>query len=297
MIRLWIAASLPGIPYDVFAKTTGYLSGVKQTQCPGEGEMCLWKYIANADLETAWPLAEVTKNYNPSLWRNVEWLLYTASRLRELLPVVSPKLAAIKLQYASKFSPSSVTPSSSTHCVVHYRVGDLVKWAQAMDVNNKSVILHPMSFAAAVASFSPRPTTVEILEGGASHFDTRAIDGSISNKTISTDIDKVTLANKMKSFAFLQRVKHAIEEQLPDALVTFSSGTADEDWYKLSQASKAVIAVGSFAHTAVMAGTNNQVRSPASSSLDFASRDLEQPMQIREGWETYPYEYFELSEW
>ena len=58
------------------------------------------------------------------------------------------------------------------HCVVHYRVGDML----SLHVNG-GMIINPAAVAAAAASFAPAPTSVEILDGGVGW----GVDGAVNS--------------------------------------------------------------------------------------------------------------------
>jgi hypothetical protein len=212
-------------------------------------------------------------------------MLYFPSLLREIIGPAGKVLAAKKLEYALAFAPNLLAPSPPRHCVVHYRVGDLAEFLHQLK-QQRAVNLSPKSLASAVASFRPPPLTVEILNGGAFHFNKDYLTRDAINITEDTE--------EAKSFQAIINLKDAIAQMLPDAQVSINSGgTVDEDWFKLSQAPMAAVSMGSFALSAVLAGTNNQIRSPASKDL-LNPIEQEAPTQMRPGWITYGYE---LEDW
>ena len=135
--------------------------------------------------------------------------LYFSRILRDVLPMLGPDLRAqveayqAYQRYAARADPSSAaaalppllsgavlgssdggTPAGGDsrsaggtgllrrHCVVHYRVGDML----ALHVNG-GMIINPAAVAAAAASFAPAPTSVEILDGGVGW----GVDGAVNS--------------------------------------------------------------------------------------------------------------------
>lgn len=248
--------------------------------------MCFGKYLFNGSGKV--PLSEEQlAAINAEMRTHTgDQMLYYQSVYGAAAVPMGHALATKKSGYAEVVDPNLLALSPLRHCVVHYRVGDFVEYAsQFSEGDDGFSIVSPKSVAVAMASFYPSPLTVEILNSGASHFE----DTLMSNHSQSReDIEKA------KSWRALQKLKDAISEALPDARVSMSfNGTPDEDWFKLSKAPLAVISMGSFGLSAVMAGMNNQVRSPATWHLLDVSGQGEST-QIRSGWITYEYE---LEDW
>jgi hypothetical protein len=287
-ISEWLMFSIPGYAYASKSKLDGQKQYWSQCEDPfvdGLEATCFSRYLWNRSVEVRLD-ADQLVSVNAEMERNggTSKILYYPSILKAILGPAGRILADNKLEYAEAFAPNLVVSSPSNHCVVHYRVGDLVEYLQEHYPDQRPRILSPKSVASAVASFRPPPLTVEILNGGTFHFDLL--------KNHSQRKEDIEVAKSLQAIIDL---KDAIAQLLPDAQVSISSGgTPDEDWFKLSQAPMAAVSLGSFALSAVLAGTNNQVRSPASKHLLNPWIGQEAPTQMRPGWTSYE---FELEDW
>lgn len=245
--------------------------------------MCFGKYLFNARGEVPLSEEQLTAINAEMTTHTHDQMLYYSSVIKAAAVPMGHVLATKKIEYAEVFDPSLLASSPLRHCVVHYRVGDFVEYMSQW--GDDVAIVSPKSVAAAMASFHPSPLTVEILNGGTSHFAAEQISNHSQSRE---DVEKA------KSVRALQKLKDAISRVLPDARVSISfNGTPDEDWFKLSKAPLAVVSMGSFGLSAVMASTKNQVRSPATQHFMNASMRV-MPTQIRPGWTTYQYE---LEDW
>jgi len=257
----------------------------KYIECPGVNEMCFGKHLFNSRGEV--PLNEeqlATVNAEMHAGQHPGQMLYLTSVIKAAGVPMGNILGTKKVEYLEAFDPDLLAPLPSRHCIVHYRVGDFAEYTQH-NSNRDAGMVSAKSVVAAMASFHPGPLTVEILNGGASHFDANLL---LNHSQGREDTEEA------KSFRALQKLKDAISEAFPDAQVSLSGNrTADEDWFRLSQAPLAVVSMGSFGVSAVMAGTNNQVRSPATQHLLNVHNQIA-PTQLRPGWTTYQYE---LEDW
>jgi hypothetical protein len=272
VISTWASNLING--YNSTEKCCGRLHGI---QCAGSSYMCLAKYLAfqPTDLgKVSLGAEDLAKLHEVMETEGHNHMLYLTRVLKLVVGGVGPVLASAMRRYAEEYNPKLLQMMGPGHCVVHYRVGDVadyrVRWPNST--------INPRSLARVVSNFVPQPTTVEILNGGASNH--------VNNEE-----------NKAKSVARLEELQESIKERLPGARVSVNfNGSADEDWFKLATAPMAVISAGSFGASAAIAGLNNQVRSPATSNILAPQRWdwREPPSEIREGWKTYAYE---IREW
>jgi hypothetical protein len=147
--------------------------------------------------------------------------------------------------YAKQNPQLLVKPKAEA--VVHYRVGDVL---------DNEPPMHPRSLARALASLSPQPKTIELLNGGFSF-------GPSPHKG----------ANIKFSVWLLKMLSDEIFKVLPDATVTMPTAasvkrfTVDQDWAKLVNAKSMVCGAGSFGFSAAVARDHSdpttQTRTPA----------------------------------
>ena len=237
---------------------------------------------------------------------------------------VLQQLGADLRRQMEQFAPGSLRALHESHCVVHFRVGDFLnlKGALGEGIPSPGVeaereahtperaaqdeqeqyeavhhwIIHPESIAAAVASFTPRPETIEILDGGAGH---------MSSSSALTDQDLVA----RRSAAALSNLTRALQSALPNARVYYShQRSADEDLFRLAAARLLVLAGGSFGLVGAAAGAwgRQQVRLPsaehhldlfrgmeaAASTAHFATMfvplsEAAPPPSLPDGWKEY----------
>lgn len=270
LIAAWIFASTP--QYQNYNLSRHSLYEIEQ--CPGA--MCFGKYLQSR----AGPLlsTETLQVVNTmELIKDMENEIYSSKVLKAVVAEAGLALASAMRLYpwfSHTHTQAHIPERGSRHCTVHFRVGDLISYGRMWGLEPK--IIAPASVAAAVASFSPHPTSIEILGGGMDH--------------------DSTPAEQVKSLAVLESLEREIEAKIPGAAVfTDFNGSADEDWYKMASSPMLVFAVGSFAETAAVAGQNNSVRSPACKNMMYANEtNKDEETEIRPGWTTYAYE---MQEW
>jgi len=290
-ISVWLADAISR-PRGLNLSLTGSYShwpedrfvGQQYHQCHGDDNMCFGKYLFKTHGEVPLSVDQLTTvNAEMHARHKGGQMMYLTSVIKVGGVSMGNLLHTKVVEYAQAFNPLWLAPVSRRHCVVHYRVGDFVEYTQKY--RGEAEIVNAKSVAAAMSSFDPSPLTVEILNGGISHFP----EGLLPNHSqVMEDTEKA------RSVRFLHKLKHAISEAFPAAHVQFGgTRTTDEDWFRLAQAPLAVVAMGSFGVSAAMAGANNQVRSPATRHL-LNVHDQIAPTQIRPGWTTYRYE---LEDW
>ena len=124
--------------------------------------------------------------------------------------------------YASGQDPQ-LLKAPHADAVVHYRVGDVL--------SNEAPI-HPRSIAKALASLSPQPTTIEVLNGGFKFGQGRNFE------------QRLGLA--LSSVKILRMLSDEILKALPNATIKMPTihsaklSTVDEDWAKLVTAKSTV---------------------------------------------------------
>lgn len=296
------------INYLTFAGIKGYLGAKDATvqlkmlwgsQCPDA--MCFGKYLVhslhdNISFGTAGgdrglatlvqELNAVKKKENFHVTRGPG--MHSLNMLKKVL-FAAPDLAALAKSYASTFAPELLhLQPALRRCTVHFRVGDI----SATPFCKGHFVFDPASIAAAVASFSPLPESVEILNGGSGHcFLPSKVSGELQECPASM-IEKL----QRKSDALLNELQQAIETQIPGVQVVLGSKTSapDEDWFKLATSPMMVISAGTFGVTAALASVNSSIRSPAMTNGLCPQLGQEAPGSLRSGWSTYAYA---LKEW
>lgn len=124
--------------------------------------------------------------------------------------------------YANAHDPQLLR-ASHADAVVHYRVGDVL--------SNEPPI-HPRSIAKALASLSPPPKTIEVLNGGFKFAQGRTFEAH--------------LAMAISSVKLLRMLSDEIFEVLPNTTITMptihtaEASTVDQDWAKLVTAKSVV---------------------------------------------------------
>jgi hypothetical protein len=277
LILWWYFGNMPGWIYQNL-----YRDGFEQLgeeQCPGSEKMCFGKYIKEVAQVTPLSTQKVLELNRYTTQRflhehniRIESFIFDPITLQLVSESFGADLAIATQGYTDTYS-LQIHQNGSKHCVVHYRVGDKLKSA-----GYQNLIISPESFAAAVASFTPLPDTIEILNGGINHGNDR-----LENEEIR------------KSWDLLEEVRVTIEAEIPSARVIMStSGSADEDWFKIATASMVAFTPSTFALTAALAGVNNKVRSPEPGLLKSVNYTEQPPRIIRPGWTTYSYDLREF---
>lgn len=155
--------------------------------------------------------------------------------------------------------------ASARHCVVHYRVGDVVTQGAKM-------LPAPSSLAAAVAGLAP--SSVHILSSGMNHLCPHAKDC------------------RGRSQRMLQALAAGVRRRLPGVTVHVqleeALNHADADFYRMALAPMLVTSTGSFAMAAAIASTG-QVRTPACKQMSLCRPQMP-PKALRPGWQTYAFE-------
>lgn len=161
---------------------------------------------------------------NPRLMKAQEILsnrygIYQPHTVKDLImPELHGDLSKAFTKYATENDPGLLNVTSWAEAVVHYRLGD------ALD--NEPPI-HPKSIAWALASLSPQPKTIEVLNGGFNFKPSKA--------------DTIRYSAWM-----LKMLSDEIFKLLPDAKVTMPTDrslrktTVDQDWAKLLHAKSLV---------------------------------------------------------
>lgn len=145
--------------------------------------------------------------------------IYQPHTVKDLMmPELHDDLSEAFATYASENDPGLLNETSWAEAVVHYRVGD------ALD--NEPPI-HPRSIARALASLSPQPKTIEVLNGGFNF--------------------KPSKAETLRySVSMLKMLADEIFKVLPNAQVSMPTDislqhtTVDQDWAKLLHAKSMV---------------------------------------------------------
>eukprot|EP00966_Prymnesium_polylepis_P087680 2029035-Prymnesium_polylepis.3 len=162
-----------------------------------------------------------------------------------------------------------------------------------------------MDVAAAVASLSPRPQTVEVLSSGLMRKHGIQYTGKYKRSEASAQ-------------AHLKNLSDTLVASMPGVTVVFSSNTSsvDRDFFRMVAAPQLVTGVGSFALAAAAARSCGQpTRTPATRSQLFPCNETgggeeEQPLRQGEAvggpdqprvlggcdWKTYAYKCFPLAE-
>jgi len=276
VISAWLFANTPELTFYKMSRTGLFAD----EQCPWA--MCFGKYLQSTKSPTLSKKIIPALNYwGGDFLTHVDHEIYWLHLLKAVVADAGPALASAVQSYG-RFSETLNPQRSSRHCTVHFRVGDLMSFAEIKDYSWKSII-SPTSVATAVASFSPQPTSIEILGGGIWH-----TGMNMTDEQHAADIEK--------SLAVLEKLEEEIKTKVPGAVVFQGlNGTADSDWYKMATSPMLVFAAGSFATSAAMAGQNNSVLSPATEYLLYLSEDTKSDVTtIRPGWNTFD---FEMQEW
>ena len=208
--------------------------------------------------------------------------IYFTSVIVATLPLIGPDLRTQLKRYANFHDASllrgwtdRVTPSEDAHCVIHYRVGDFLTL-----VNQDGLIISPASVAAAAASFRPRPTTIEVLDGGIGWNSSIGVDSEASST-----IDR--------SLEALYNLSLALKAALLAAWLPPSTlRSPDEDLYIMANAPMLVTAGGSFGLVGAIGGAaGQQVRSPATDHhMDISGSSRRKVgRSLRKGWSEYVY--------
>ena len=163
-------------------------------------------------------------------------------------------------------------------CLVHYRVGDML----SLMGNTTFSAIDPRSVAAAVASFRPLPTAVEVVGGGVDWLSPSSVDQSPSS---------VASRSRRALGALLQALRDALPPTTriggpPDR-------PADDDFWRLAQSPMLVLGAGSFGLAAALAGRpGQQVRSPACGHLLDVVNTRRAPRheRWRPGWREYAFD-------
>lgn len=171
--------------------------------------------------------------------------IYQPQTVRDyMMPEIHNDLAHAFKSYATTHD-RKMLKAPEADAVVHYRVGDAL-------LNEPPI--HPASIAKALASLTPKPKTIEVLDGGFSFK---------PDKPESTKF----------SVWLLKLLSDEILAVLPDAKIfmptakSVRQASVDEDWAKLVNAKMMVAGAGSFGLSAAIArnhsDTHKQTRTPA----------------------------------
>ena len=162
-----------------------------------------------------------------------------------MLPEIHNDLRKAVETYAKQDPQLLVEPKAEA--VVHYRVGDTL---------DNEPPMHPRSLARALASLTPQPKTIELLNGGFNF-------GASDHKGLTIKF----------SVWLLKQLSDEIFKVLPDATVTMPTmasvkrSSVDQDWAKLVNAKSMVCGAGSFGFSAALARDHTvpttQTRTPA----------------------------------
>ena len=139
-----------------------------------------------------------------------------------MMPEVQNDLMKALRTYATKNDPRMLDVPEAD-AVVHYRVGDIL--------SNEPPI-HPRSIAEALASLSPQPKTIEVLNGGFKFAE---------NRNFNTQ-----LSFAVSSMKLLRSLSDEILKALPNSTITMPTTktakhfTVDQDWAKLVNAKSIV---------------------------------------------------------
>ena len=162
----------------------------------------------------------------------------------QMMPEMGNDLGNAFKIYASMYDPKLLV-APKTDAVVHYRVGDAL--------SNEAPV-HPRSIAKALASLSPQPKTIEVLNGGFNFQPDKAMSIKFSVYLLKVLSDEILAA-------------------LPNAKVimptaqSVRASSVDQDWAKLVNAKMMVAGAGSFGLSAAVARNHSlpekQTRTPA----------------------------------
>lgn len=219
-------------------------------QCP-KTEHCFGRWLAE-DVQYAKPekAQHAADSTRLTLVRDLlddRYGIYHPHAVKDyMMPELHDDLREAVERYARERDPTLLVEPKA-EAVVHYRVGDVL--------DNEPPI-HPKSLARALASLSPQPKTIELLNGGFSF-------GPSSHKG----------ANIKFSVWLLKMLSDEIFKFLPNSTVTVPTaasvkhGTVDQDWAKLVNAKSMVCGAGSFGFSAAVARDHSdpttQTRTPA----------------------------------
>ena len=291
VVSAWYYGSQQGMPEWMRKRNRNYLTTeLAAHQCPES--MCFGKYLAaqldrgvtplpQASLDSIVHVLNTTNltGVNTEPFRILGSNTIYSSRIVAASTPFGNDLRAAMRSYALAHDPSLLqeAPSSSSHCTVHFRVGDLLEPGRA-----PYVVPTPSSVARAVASFDPPPSVVEIMGGGADH----RHRGTAHQQTLDA------------SRLLLSELRAEIRLLLPSADVRLASTerSADADLYKMSLSPMLVTASGSFGTAGALAAVGARVLSPRVANLLFHQPHLPAaPARIRNGWWTYATEQLETN--
>ena len=167
--------------------------------------------------------------------------------------------------------------SDENHCVVHYRLGDVVTLGNVIDYNNLIQTIKDLKIKLSV---------IEIMDGGKNHHPVRLNSISAFKKTL---FKEDTNSSQIIYHKFYSELK----ETFPDTkIIQSEKRTTDEDFFRMASAPILVTGGGSYALTAAIGSKSRIIRTPSCKTLNFPSQGSRENLVILKDdcdWKTYQY--------
>ena len=169
--------------------------------------------------------------------------------------------------------------SGEKHCVIHYRLGDVVTLGDAIDYN---------SIINVIEELKDKIDTIEIMDGGQNHHPIRLAQGfaTFKKSLLREDVSK--------SSQIYNNFYSSLNQKFPNINVIKSEKrTSDEDFYRMASSPILITGAGSYAIAAAIGGNSKIIRTPSCKDLDHPKYGCLEDLVINKkgcDWKTYEYE-------
>ena len=211
-----------------------------------------------------------------------EWPIYYYDNITKCLDNFQFNLKQMMSRYDSLNDGKlfSQNFNSDKHCIIHYRLGDVVTLGDA--INYTSIIN-------VIEELKEKIDTIEILDGGQNHHPIQVVDGV---KVFAKGLLRSDVSTSSKIYNDFYK---SLNDKFPNINVIKSEKrTSDEDFFRMVSAPILITAAGSYAIAAAIAGDSKIIRTPSCKDLDHPKYGcLEKDIQLDKkycDWKTYQYE-------
>ena len=165
------------------------------------------------------------------------------------------------------------------HCVIHYRLGDVVTLGDVIDYKNIIDVIRDLE---------DEIDTIEIMDGGKNHHPVRLAQGFNTFK-------KSLLREDVKNSDIIYNNFYSdLIDTFPNMkIIKSEKKSADEDFYRMSSAPILITGAGSYAMASAIAGKSRIIRTPACKNLDHPKEGCIEEIKINKNncdWKTYNYQ-------
>ena len=167
---------------------------------------------------------------------------------------------------------------SEKHCIIHYRLGDVVTLGDTIDYRN---------IIDCIRELSNEIDTIEIMDGGQSHHPIVMNEGIVNYKKSLFREDEKTSGKIYNDF--YNNLKSEFKNM---KIIKSQKRTTDEDFFRMVSAPILITGGGSYALASAIASKARIIRTPSCKNLDHPKEGCIKNIKIPKkdcDWKTYQY--------